>query len=380
MHKILLVDDERNILAGYNRNLRSKFQLFIAESGKDGLKIMHEKGPFAVVVSDYKMPEMNGIDFLSKVRELYPDTVRIMLTGYADLNAATNAVNEGNIFRFLSKPCPVEQMSKNLYDAVGQHQLVTAEKELLNNTLKGSIKMLIEILSSVNPEAFSQATQSRNLTKSILARLGKQITWDIEIAVLLSKIGLVTIPTEILQKKNKGIELTAEEKKMYYKHAEFGATLLKNIPRLEKIAEAISFQYSSYDGETGARDFKVGENIPFVGRLLKVLNDFNALIKLGSSEDEALEKMQRTSEKYDPDIFGALLAEVSGLSSGQIVSMKNLIELKDGMLLAEGVRDINGFLLIPKGSELSSISLMKIINYNKMTKIAEPIKVIEHTQ
>ncbi len=379
MHKVLLVDDERNILSGYKRNLHSKFQLFAAESGKEGLRIMQDKGPFAVVVSDYKMPEMNGIDFLSKVRELYPDTVRVMLTGYADLNAATQAVNEGNIFRFLSKPCPVEQMSKNIYDAVGQYQLVTAEKELLNNTLKGSIKMLIEILSSVNPEAFSQATQSRNLAKSILERLGKPISWDIEIAVLLSKIGLVTIPNEILEKKNNGVELTAEEKEMYYKHADFGAALLKNIPRLENIAEGISFQYSSYDGETGARDFKVGENIPFVGRLLKVLNDFNAFLKLGFPEDEALKEMQKSAGKYDPDILGALLAEVSGLSSGQIVSMKNLDELKAGMVLAEGVRDIHGFLLIPKGSELSSIALMKIINYNKMTKIAQPIKVIELT-
>ena len=380
MHKILLVDDERNILSGYKRNLHSKFQLFAAESGKEGLNLLHERGPFAVVVSDYKMPEMNGIDFLSKVREKYPDTVRVMLTGYADLNAATQAVNEGNIFRFLSKPCPVEQMSKNIYDAVGQYQLITAEKELLNKTLKGSIKMLIDILSSVNPEAFSQATQSRNLTKSILARLGKKITWDIEIAVLLSKIGLVTIPNGILEKKNNGIELTADEKEMYYKHADFGAMLLKNIPRLEKIAEAISFQYSSYDGETGAREFKIGENIPFVGRLLKVLNDFNALIKLGFSEDETLQEMQESAGKYDPDILGALLAEVSGLSGGQIVSMKNMDELKEGMLLAEGVRDIHGFLLIPKGSEISSIALMKIINYNKMTKVAEPIKVIEHAK
>jgi response regulator RpfG family c-di-GMP phosphodiesterase len=377
MHKVLLVDDEKNILSGYRRNLRTKFHIYVSESGKGGLEILKNNGPFAVVVSDYKMPEMNGIEFLSKVRDLYPDTVRVMLTGYADLDAAVNAINEGNIFRFLSKPCNVDLMAKNIYDAIGQYQLITAEKELLNKTLKGSIKTLIDILSAVNPETFSQAAQMRSMARKILSRLRISASWEIEIGTLLSKIGLVTVPQEIIKKKYQGEELSEEEEKMFFNHAQIGSELLKHIPRLEKIAEGIHYQYACYNGEGENIDYKVGDNIPFLGRLLKVLNDYYSPINKGASPSEALKIIQKKHEIYDPDILGALIAEVHGLSEGTIISMKKLNELKIGMLLAEGIKDINGFLLVPKGNELTNISLMKILNYNKMTKIQEPIKVIE---
>ncbi|NOX17988.1 MAG: response regulator [Chlorobi bacterium] len=379
MHKVLLVDDEKNILSGYRRNLRTKFHIYVSESGKGGLDILRNNGPFAAVVSDYKMPEMNGIEFLSKVRDLYPDTVRVMLTGYADLDAAVNAINEGNIFRFLSKPCKVELLAKNIYDAIGQYQLITAEKELLNKTLKGSIKTLIDILAAVNPEAFSQAAQMRSMARKILARLRIQNSWEVEIGTLLSKIGLVTVPQSIIRKKYQGAELTADEEKMFFHHAQIGNELLKHIPRLEKIAEGINYQYACYNGEGESIDFKVGDNIPFLGRLLKVLNDFYSPINKGAAPNEALRIIQKKHEIYDPDILGALIAEVQGLSEGSIISMKKLTELKIGMLLAEGIKDINGFLLVPKGNELTNISLMKILNYNKMTKIQEPIKIIEST-
>ncbi len=377
MHKVLLVDDEKNILSGYRRNLRTKFHIYVSESGKGGLEILKNNGPFAVVVSDYKMPEMNGIEFLSRVRELYPDTVRVMLTGYADLDAAVNAINEGNIFRFLSKPCNVDLMARNIYDAIGQYQLITAEKELLNKTLKGSIKTLIDILSAVNPETFSQAAQMRSMARKIVSRLRIPSSWEIEIGTLLSKIGLVTVPQEIIRKKYHGEELTTEEEKMFFNHAQVGSELLKHIPRLEKIAEGINYQYACYNGEGESIDYKVGDNIPFLGRLLKALNDYYSPINKGAQPSEALKIIQRKHEIYDPDILGALIAEVQGLSEGTIISMKKINELKIGMLLAEGIRDINGFLLVPKGSELTNISLMKILNYDKMTKVQEPIKVIE---
>jgi response regulator RpfG family c-di-GMP phosphodiesterase len=380
MHKVLLVDDEKNILSGYKRNLRTKFQIYISESGKGGLEILKNHGPFAVVVSDYKMPEMNGIEFLTKVRELYPDTVRVMLTGYADLDAAVNAINEGNIFRFLSKPCNVDLMSKNIYDAIGQYQLIMAEKELLNKTLKGSIKTLIDILSAVNPEAFSQAAQMRSMARKILSRLNISVSWDIEIGTLLSKIGLVTVPQEIIRKKYRGEKLSPDEEKMFMNHARIGSELLRHIPRLEKIAEGINYQYVCYNGEGESIDYKVGDNIPFLGRMLKALNDYYARINKGIAPNEAIKILQQKHENYDPDILGALIAEVRGLSEGEIVSMKKLSELKVGMMLADGIKDVNGFLLVPKGNELTNISLMKIMNYNKLTKIQEPIKVIETTK
>src|SRR5882672_4792554 len=108
--KILCVDDEPNVLEAFSRSLRKDFQVFVAQSGEQGIAMIENEGPFAVVVSDMRMPEMDGIQFLSRVRETIPETVRVMLTGNADQQTAMNAVNEGNIFRFLTKPCSPEAL------------------------------------------------------------------------------------------------------------------------------------------------------------------------------------------------------------------------------------------------------------------------------
>ena len=377
MNKILLVDDETNVLQGYKRNLRSKFDVYAAESGAEGLIALKQHGPFAVVVSDFKMPGMNGIEFLSKVKEISPDSVRMMLTGYADLESAMKAINEGNIYRFLTKPCSVELFAKNLYDATGQYQLINSEKELLNNTLKGSINTLIEILSVVNPHAFNRAVKFKNLSKQLLIRLGKPTTWENEIGALLSQIGLVTVPPSILEKLEKNYQLNEDESKIFNAHPEFGKTLLKKIPRLEAIANGISFQLNTYDGSGGSKDYKVGENIPFLGRLLKVMNDYEDLIHLGLNEQQAIAELEPQSQTYDPDIWGALVAEVSGLGEKQIIITKEISELQPGMILADGVKDINNVLLLPYGKEISEISLMKLINYDKITRVKTPIKIVE---
>ncbi|HUL31620.1 MAG TPA: response regulator, partial [Thermodesulfobacteriota bacterium] len=118
-NKILFVDDDANLLASYERQLRKQFPIETSLGVKEGLVAIKERSPYAVVVSDLRMPEMDGIQFLSKVREITPDTVRMMLTGYADLQNTIDAVNEGNIFRFLTKPCSPETLVKSLSAGIG---------------------------------------------------------------------------------------------------------------------------------------------------------------------------------------------------------------------------------------------------------------------
>ena len=127
--KALCVDDDANILAAHRRQLRNAFKIDTAQSGQDGLKALDEKGPYPVIVSDLRMPGMDGIEFLSKAREKAPDSVRIMLTGNADLEAAIEVVNEGGIFRFLTKPCSPASLLRALNDGVSQYCLIKAERE-----------------------------------------------------------------------------------------------------------------------------------------------------------------------------------------------------------------------------------------------------------
>ncbi|MFH1417727.1 MAG: response regulator, partial [Planctomycetota bacterium] len=133
--KILCVDDDPNILNAYRRGLRRLFEIETAEGGAEGLEAIASQGPFAVVVSDMRMPGMDGIQFLTAVKKRAPESVRIMLTGNADQQTAMDAVNEGSIFRFLTKPCPPEHLAKALTAGIEQYRLITAEKELLGKTL-----------------------------------------------------------------------------------------------------------------------------------------------------------------------------------------------------------------------------------------------------
>jgi DNA-binding NtrC family response regulator len=131
MGRILFVDDEPAFLYGYKLMLRQEFEVDTAVGGEQGLASIHDHGPYAVVVSDMRMPGMNGLEFLTRVRRVSPDTVRMMLTAHTDINTAMEAVNEGNIFRFLTKPCERDVLGKAITAGLVQYRLVTAEKELL---------------------------------------------------------------------------------------------------------------------------------------------------------------------------------------------------------------------------------------------------------
>ena len=189
--KILLVDDELNVLLAYQRHIRNKFTVIMAESGDKGIAALKEQGPFAVVVSDYRMPGMDGIQFLSQSHKLAPDTVRIMLTGYANVDSAVNAVNEGNIFRFLTKPCTPEMFINALTAGVEQYKLVTAERELLEKTLKGSIKVLTDILSILSPVAHWQTSRLGRMAKKLAKRLHPGVIKTISLTEIMPGMVLV---------------------------------------------------------------------------------------------------------------------------------------------------------------------------------------------
>ena len=150
--KILFVDDDTNLLAAFRRQLRKQFHLETASGGREGLKLVEKNGPYSVIVSDFRMPNMDGIEFLSRVREIAPDTVRIMLTGNADLQAAIHAVNEGNIFRFLTKPCSADILGESLATGIAHYQHVMKEREY-NQKTRYSMAQAMEVQQNLIPKA-----------------------------------------------------------------------------------------------------------------------------------------------------------------------------------------------------------------------------------
>ncbi len=240
--KILFVDDEVNVLAGYERTLRRRFTIETSESGEKGLEMIKRSGPYAVIVADMRMPQMDGIQFLSRVCTLTPNSVRMMLTGNADQQTAIDAVNEGRIFRFLTKPCDPGVLEKALLTGIEQYRLVTAEAELLEKTLTGSIKVLTDILAMADPKAFGRAIKLREYVREVLKELKVRNGWQIELAAMLSQIGQMAVPVEVLTKLRAGTPLTDPETEIMIRVPEIGQTLLSKIPRLDTVAQIVLYQ------------------------------------------------------------------------------------------------------------------------------------------
>jgi response regulator RpfG family c-di-GMP phosphodiesterase len=369
--RILCVDDEPNILLAMERQLRKQFEVHTALGPVLGLQAITEKGPFVVVVSDLRMPVMDGIEFLTRVRAVSPDTVRIMLTGQADIDAAIAAVNQGNIFQFLTKPCPVDTLTRALNSAVEQHRLITAERELLEETLRGSIAVLSEILSLVNPLAFGRAQRIRRYVVHMAAKLDLQDRWQFELAAMLSQIGSVTVPPDVLDKYYRVEPLTAEEAQILAAQSRVGHDLLARIPRLEVVARMVAHQETKWTHGTAKSDAAATG-----AALLKVARDFDEQMTRGAEPEPTLAAMKRNLQ-YNPDFVDAL-QQVHVEESYRTLRLVSLAQLRAGMIMQEDVRTRNGLLLFGKGQEVTESAIARLKSFAQTVGIVEPLRVVAH--
>ncbi|MBT8078119.1 MAG: response regulator [Gammaproteobacteria bacterium] len=348
--KVLFVDDEPNVLQSIRRSLRKVFDVDTAEGGQEALEMIEANGSYAVIVSDMRMPGMNGVEFLSEAKRCAPDTVRMMLTGNADQQTAVDAVNHGDIFRFLNKPCAADELTSALNGGIRQHELITAEKELLEQTLRGSIDALANVLALSNPEVFGSTSRSKQRVHHIAKHMNLEQNWIYESAAMLCKIGCIAISEDLVRRKVGGHKLDAGEYAEFAEHATIGAKLVSTIPRMEDVARAIQYQEKCYDGSGFPKDGVSGADIPLGGRMLKVVLDYDAIEASGAQMTEAIERLNSTPEKYDPQVLVAF--EESMLADqGLVLSTVSIMQLDDSMIVAEDLKTEEGVLLIAKGQE-----------------------------
>ena len=377
--KVLLVDDDVNLLESFRRQLHKKAELVTAEGPKAGIEAAARQGPFAVVISDYNMPVMNGVDMLRVIRHGSPDTVRVLLTGHADLEIAIQAVNESNIFRLLTKPCPPETMDKVLADAFRHFDLITAERELLEQTLRGSVSVLCDLISLVKPEVFGRVSRILPYLRGISRRLDDPRPWETETAAMLSVVGLITLPDSLIHKVEKGKPLTEAEQQQFLGHPAFGARLVGRIPRMDRVAEILAYQEKHYEGGGVPPDATAGEAIPLGARILKAVLDFDILLANGMTKAEALIKMERRKGVYDPRTLAAL-SEVLGEHARYAMQKVHLHSLIPGMVLAEdlvGQRGSETLMLLAKGRELNATVIEFILDNSRTIRINQPVAVLQ---
>ncbi len=373
--KILFVDDDVNVLDGFRRQFRKVLDLETAPGGHEALQILTREGPFSVVVSDLRMPEMDGIQFLSRARESAPETVRILLTGYADLETAIDAINRDNIFRFLTKPCDSEILLKAISDGVKQYNLITAERELLERTLRGSLKVLSEILQLVNPQAFGRASRIAYYVREIGKHMRLPHLWKLETAASLSQIGCVILPEDALGKIYNGQELSGEESQLFAMHPFIGSDLLTHIPRMRTISEIIAYQEKNFDGSGVPIDERKGEEIPIGARMLRVVLDFDTLLAKGHQRAEALEQLNTKTGLYDPAVLSAL-AEVIERETEYTKASLPASQLRDGMILVDDLGLVTGRLLAARGYKVNRTLRERLRNFAEKPGIKEPVAVL----
>jgi ActR/RegA family two-component response regulator len=373
--KILLVDDEPAVLAGYERSLYREFEVDTATGGELGLQAMLRSGPYAVIVSDMRMPGMSGAQFLAKARKSAPDTVRMLLTGYTDLGAAMEAVNEGNIFRFLTKPCAKDVLVAAINSGVEQNELIRSERELLEQTLLGSIKVLADVLGAASPEAFGRSLRIAQFVRHIANKFTFTFRWRLEAAATLSQLGCVTLDPELIQKYFGGAKLSPEDQARFDTHPKAGMHLLAGIPRLEATAWMIGQQFRpeipTQIAELPASCVK--ETVQGA-KILKLAVAFDHLrVKL--SDAEAINHLGTRRTEFELELVNALIG-IKAVGGGMEARRVSTLKLATGMVLDQDVRNREGLLLVAKGQEISSALLAKLENFARAALIDKEVQVL----
>lgn len=374
MKKILFVDDEPNVLAAFQRQLHKQFPIETALGPEAGLEALKDWHNFAVVVADMRMPKMDGVEFLAQIKDTAPDVVRMMLTGNADQGTAIEAINRGRIFRFLNKPCSTEVLVEAVADGVRQHELIIAERELLEKTLCGSIKVLTDILSVVDPKSFAHAEHLRDRARQVAKAMNLKETWSLEAAVMLSNIGRVTIPPEVTLKLRLGQMLSPRETEMVQRIPTVGANLISQIPRLQEISRIVLYQDKLFNGQGYPEDQVVGHEIPLGARLLKILSDLAEFESKGIPFLDSMSRLRSRAGWYDPDLLetvAALFAPVVQRPPLEIPFSKLLV----GHVLCSDIQTRDGILIVVAGHKITPALMERLRNFNDLSGIKEPIRI-----
>ncbi len=410
---ILIVDDEPVVLSALQQTLeREKFHVVACTSPTKALSILAERD-FAVIISDQKMPEMLGLDFLVESRRLRPHASRILITAVLSLPTIVDAINKGEIFRFVAKPWLREELIATVRNAVHRHELVThnalltAETQRLNEQLKEANAALAarvedlerqrKHLDEANHQLAANYEHSLELCRRILTTydpiLGGQAKALVEFAghmaesdlldetqkhalrtaAWLCDLGLIGVPREMLRAFRSGTDqLTERERALLHNHPIYSQTLASLVDDGSGVGEVIRAHHERFDGK-GFPDGLAGDGIPWPARCLAVAVGF---VESGLSKPQAIDFiLSQSGTAYDPEAVRLFLKVTNLAQLPRQVREITLHELEPGMVLASGIYSPHGLLLIGEGQELSPGTIAKIRSHNQVTPINQRLLV-----
>lgn len=372
--KIMIVDDDENILTGFRRRLRRKYKIITSPNPVNALLQVKNQGPIAVVVSDMHMPKIDGVNFLTRLKMISPDSVRMFLTGDSDIETALDAVNQGQVFRYLLKPCPAEAMEKALDAGLEQYRLIMNERNLFEKTLKSCVQVIVDLLSMLNPIAFSRSRRIHSYVSQIVGVLKLKNAWEYEVAALLSQIGCVSVPEDTMRKYVENQPLSKDETKMIDNHPDIGFSLVGNIPRMELPAKMIAAQGKPCKN-VRLEDVRDVDPAALGGLILKVVIDFDILVAQGKTQSEAADQLAAKPKVYEHSLVNLLYGiDLSAIQN--VMKLTKISKLRDGMILAEDVLTRDGKIVVAKETMVNDAIRQTLTNFSEQGKIGKFCKVV----
>lgn len=410
---ILIVDDEEIILAALQEILRRAG--YEAVTFTDPLAAVAElqRRQFCVVITDQTMPGLSGLELLAEARKAQPFATRILITAVLSLDTVIEAINKGEIFRFIVKPWLREEFVATVQNAVQRYELICQNSQLqsstqsmneqlveLNRSLEQQIKLVAQrnqeladmntaleqnlvrsmelsvyTMQTFYPSLGSQTRRVSEICKAVaqLLKLPPEDRRALEYSALLHDIGLVGVQRHIIRKWHEEREpLSAAERALIEQHPILGQELTAFSSSLEQVGKIIRAHHEHYDG-SGYPDRLVGENIPWLARLLAVAVAF-ASDPLTSPE--AAEKIKRAAgTKYDPEAVRVFLRALTLTNVTRKEREVQLAELRPGMVLARSIYTTYGLVLIPEGQQLNTTYIEKLLNHNRVQPLAQSLLV-----
>lgn len=374
--RVLIVDDDPVVLGVWERALRSLAEVTVADNPRAAFAALFSEGvEYAVVVSDMHMPVLNGLQLLIEVGRRCPDTVRIMITSADDQKTAMDAVNAGQVFRFLTKPCRPDVLRAAVAAAIERFSRIRHERELFEQTFNGVVNVLTGVVSAVQPESLGHWQHLRERARLLAQAMEFKDSWEVEAAAMLLRVGITTIPRPVLAKMRTGAMLSGLESDLVRRIPEIGARMVANIPRLRPVADIIQYQSRGYDGSGFPEDGAAGEDIPVGARLLRALVDLRALEDQGLNTEQAVMKLREDPRAYDPEILRRLDIFVDDPDAHRLLDVEEryVEDLIPGMVLATDALSDEKLTLISKGTALTPVLVERLRNFAELGRVIQPI-------
>lgn len=320
MYKVLLVDDEPDNLALLYRTLRGKYELLKTTSPIEALDIL-SKNHIDLVISDHKMPEMDGVEFLKRVYDNYPDTMRLLLTAYTDASILIDAINYAKIYRYIKKPYEPNELLLTVANTLEYLQLKLDNAALINDLKElfaGTIKAIVEAMDAKDAYTMGKSRRVTFYTMKMVKALNLDTDTSnkIELAAMLHDIGMIGVSDNILYKVEKLNDDDWTEIKNHIKH---GVRILEDIKQLREVVEIIKYHHEYYNGN-GYPAGLTGEDIPLGSRIIAIADAYDAMLstrayRSARTKEEALEILHNMRGiQFDPqlvEVFDSIIDEAS---------------------------------------------------------------------